>query len=194
MILTHPTQLRATAALWSLRAALAALDNRTADEARAIIGEQAAAADPLKSPLWGRRHALGGHGDPTGDAVLTLGPARSNRWAVLADEVQDQLAGVARELPPASTTDLDRFAAAIPAMSPTAATATRKLLDRIDSRIRRLLHEPSDRQLVPRIRCPACDAVGLAIRTSAPLAQQVVECITCDAAWWRSEMLEGADG
>jgi hypothetical protein len=46
-----------------------------------------------------------------------------------------------------------------------------------------------DRQLVPRVRCPDCDAVGLVMRTSAPLAARVVECITCDALWARSEMV-----
>jgi hypothetical protein len=38
---------------------------------------------------------------------------------------------------------LDRFEAALPQMSPEAAAAPRRLLDRIDSRVRRLLGEPT---------------------------------------------------
>lgn len=180
--------LHAQAAAWSLRAALSTLADRAAAEDRVIAIQQAAAADPLKSPLWGRRHALGGHGDPTGNAILTVDLSRANRYADLLGEVQGQLDGVAKHLPAAGHDPLGRIEAAIPAMSRPAAAATRRLLDRIDGRIRRLLHEPDDRQLLPRVRCPACDATALTLRTSAPPADRVIGCTTCDLAWTAAEM------
>ena len=188
----HPHQLRARAALHTLGAALAALATRTDDEARAIRAEQAARFEPLKSPTFGRRHALGGHGDPTGDAVATLGAVRPNRYADLEREVDQQLRDVARHLPGPVAVPLGRLQDAVPAMSAAAAAATRVLADRLDGRIRRLLRIGHDRQLVPRIPCPGCDTTGLIMRKSPPLDFRVIECSTCGSAWPRSEVLGSA--
>ena len=178
-----PEHLRAGAALWSLRASLGLLHDRDALEARVIADERAAAADTLKSTVWGSRRALGGHSDPTSDALLLIGdPPRVNRYTALVEEVTGQLDGVARHLPPAGHDPLGRIEAAIPALSQAAAEATRALLDRIDGRIRRLLHEPQDRQHIPRVRCPWCDAVSLTMRLAPPRHARVVECTTCDGA------------
>lgn len=185
----HPHQLRATAALWALRAALDTLESHAALEARVIAEKTAAYAEPLRSPLWGRRNALGGHSDPTADAADTIRDTPTNRWAELWHETNQQLRHVANELQPAGIRPLDRFETAIPTMSERAANATRTLLDRTDARIRRLLHEPDDRQLIPRIRCPTCDTTSLVTRTTAPPARQIIECTTCDAAWWRTTIL-----
>ena len=209
-------RLRAQAALWSLRAALALLADRIAEEDRAIRAARAAAADPLRSPMWGRRHALGGYGDPTSEAIEALGSvaARPNRWASLEREVLEQLASVAQHLPGQrcdgcprqhactalgcarvtrmtilSSDNLLVFEVAIPGMSAAAADATRVLCDRLDTRIRRLLGVPFDQHLVPRTPCPDCDTVSLIMRTSPPPAQRVVECTSCGAAWTRSEMV-----
>jgi hypothetical protein len=190
----HPSQLRARAALHTLEAALDALADRVIDEDRAIRVEQAARYEPLKSPTFGRRHALGGHGDPTGDAVGTIGNVRPNRYDELEREVDQQLRDVARHLPKDgySAAPARILVHAVPSMSPAAADATRKLADRIDGRIRRLLRIDHDRQLVPRIPCPTCSAAGLIMRTSPPLADRVVECATCGAAWPRSVMVGSA--
>jgi hypothetical protein len=185
-----PERLRAGAAAWSLRESLTMLHDRDAQEARAIADERAAAADPLKSPVWGSRRALGGHSDPTSDALVLLGgPSRTNRYSDLVEEVAGQLDGVARHLPRAGHDSLGRITEAIPAMSKAAAAATCTLLDRIDGRIRRLLHEPQDRQFIPRIRCPWCDAVSLTMRLAPPQHARVVECSTCDGAWLWAEMV-----
>ncbi|BAL85480.1 hypothetical protein AMIS_2600 [Actinoplanes missouriensis 431] len=186
-------QLRASAALHTLEAALAALDDRVDDEYRAIRAEQAARYEPLKSPTFGRRHALGGHGDPTGDAAGTVGTTRPNRYAELRTEVQEQLLNVSRHVPRTGyvahpVRDLE---AAIPAMSPRAADRARLWFDRIDGRIRRQLRIAHDRQLVPRIPCPDCDTTGLIMRLSPPLDARVIECTTCGSAWPRSEVLGG---
>lgn len=185
-----PEQLRAGAALWSLRASLTLLAEREAAEARAITDERAAAADPLKSPIWGSRRGSGGHSDPVGDALLVLREQpRGNRYSDLVEEVETQLAYVARHLPAAGHDPLGRIEAALPTMSKAAAERVhRDVLDRIDGRIRRLLHEPADRQFVPRVRCRDCQAVSLLMRKAPPLEQRVVECTTCDGAWLWTEM------
>jgi hypothetical protein len=192
-----PEHLRAGAALWSLRAALLTLSDREDAEERAIADERAAAADPLKSPIWGGRQALGGHSDPTSEALLALRePLRGNRYRDLSEEVEGQLADVARHLPEPTrdgmrmvgTDPICRIEAALPAMSKAAAEATWTLADRIDARVRRLLGVPLDRQFVPGVRCPWCDAVSLMMRLAPPRAERVVECTTCDGAWLWTEM------
>ncbi len=185
-----PEHLRAGAALWSLRAALTLLRDREAAEDRAIADERAAAADPLKSPLYGSRRALGGHGDPTSEALLLLRePRRDNRFTTLREEVQGQLADVACHLPdPGGATSMGRIRAALPAMSKTAAEAVWTLADRIDGRIRRLLDEPADRQWLPRVKCRLCGAVSLMMRLAPPREARVVECTTCSGAWTWAEM------
>lgn len=185
-----PEHLRAGAVLWSLRRSLQLLHDRDAAEARAITDERAAAADPLQSPRWGTRQALGGHSDPTSEALLVLhSPSRTNRYTALVDEVTGQLAEVARHLPPAGHDPLARIEAAIPAMSKTAAEKTWHLLDKIDGRIRRLLHEPADRQYIPRAQCPWCGAVSLMMRLAPPQRARVAECTICPGAWLWTEMV-----
>lgn len=195
-----PEHLRASAVAWSLCASLDVLRSREAQEARVIADERAAAADPLKSSSWGLRRALGGHSDPTSDALLTLGaPPRVNRFTAVVDEIEGQLADVARHLPAPSPDSpiwgladgLTLIAAAIPGLSKDAAVAVWRLLDRIDGRIRRLLHLPYDRQFIPRIRCPWCDAVSLLMRMTPPRPARVVECTTCDGAWPWAEVIRG---
>ncbi|WP_433793954.1 hypothetical protein [Actinoplanes sp. CA-252034] len=189
--LRRPAQLRASAALHTLEAALDALADRVVDEDRAIRAEQAARAEPLKSPTFGRRHALGGHGDPTGDAVGTLGTPRPNRYEKLEREVHRQLRDVAEYLPGLDSPFV-RIQNAVPHMSDRMADATRLLADRVDGRIRRQLQIGHDHQFVPRVPCPACDVVALAIRTAPPLADRIVECVTCGMAWPRAAVLRGA--
>ena len=189
-----PEHLRAGAALWSLRASLSALSDREAAEDQAIADERVAAADPLKSPLWGRRQALGGHGDPTSDALLLLHDApRTNRYTGLLDEVTGQLAGVAQHLPASGGfNSVTRIQDALPVMSTAAAEATWRLADRIDGRIRRLLGEPADQARIPRIKCPWCDAVSLVMRLAPPLRDRVIECTTCTGAWaWAEVAVKG---
>jgi hypothetical protein len=190
--LPTPERLRASAAAWSLRQSLAILHDHEAQEDRAITDERAAAADTLKSPLYGTRMALGGHGDPTSDALLLLDdPARINPYSRVVDEVAGQLDGVAQHLLPTGHDSLARIESAIGSMSTAAALATWRLLDRIDGRVRRLLHIPSDVQHIPRARCPWCDAVSLTMRLAPPQPARVVECTTCDGAWTWDEMTQG---
>lgn len=176
--MTSPHHLHATAAAWSLNTALTHLDATAVTEAHAIAAEQAAAAEPLRSPLWGRRHALGGHGDPTGDAVLTVGiTQRRNRYAELQADVIAQLDGVARHLPGLGAIDpLYRIRQHIPAMQPGTAAATTILLAKLDGRVRRQLRIGPDRRLLPGVACPACGRRPMYVQTSGPEPAWTVVC------------------
>ncbi|MFG2059683.1 hypothetical protein ACGFI9_37295 [Micromonospora sp. NPDC048930] len=173
----------AQSAAWSLDAALLALDARAVIEARAIRAQQEAAAEPLRSPSWGSRRALGGHGDPTGDALLTIGTARPNRYADLAADVQEQLHGVSHHLPGDSFNPLYRIREALPAFSPGTAHATWRLLDRLDGRVRRTrgLDIPSGRRHLVDVACPVCAGRALYVQTAGPESDWTVVC----AGSWR---------
>ncbi|MEU5948526.1 hypothetical protein ABZ793_23605 [Micromonospora sp. NPDC047465] len=68
--MTSPHHLHATAAAWSLQAARRRLAQLAEEEVAQIAAEQMEAPALLHSPAWGRRHALGGHGDPTPGMVV----------------------------------------------------------------------------------------------------------------------------
>jgi hypothetical protein len=160
----------ATATAATLEAALQQLDAQTVAEARAIAALADAAADPIRSPSWGRRHALGGHGDPVGDAILTIGTAtRRNRYADLSHDVNDQLRQVARHLPADGwLRPLDRIQAAIPAMSTRAAAHTTQLLDRLNDRVRRQLRLGGGLDHLRGVECPACQGRLVYAYTASP--------------------------
>ncbi|MEU8821818.1 hypothetical protein [Actinoplanes sp. NPDC048796] len=183
-----PAQLRARAALWSLRAALAALEARALDEAQHIAAEEATTRSLLKSPTWGRRRALGGHADPVAGAIDAPELVRVNQWSKTQADVIVELRGVAEHLPGLAG-PLDRLQAAVPHMSDRMADGTRLFADRIDGRVRRKLVIHADRLLVPRALCPTCDTTGLTMRLSPPAEERVIECTTCGGAWLRNEAL-----
>ncbi|MFF0721325.1 hypothetical protein [Micromonospora sp. NPDC003816] len=165
----------------TLDAALWQLDAHAVMEARAIADLADAAADPIRSPTWGRRHALGGHGDPVGDAILGLGGRiRRNRYADLSREVTEQLDGVARHLPAPLgwTAPLTRIRDAIPAMTTHAAGRTTLLLDRLNGRIRRQLRIGTGLDHLAGLECPACRDRLVSAYTAAP-ATVICRCDHC---------------
>lgn len=190
--MTH--RLDATAAAWSLHAALHALTARATAEDKAA--QIAAAAledhDGLRSPTWGGRRALGGHSDPTATAYLVGGLAvRANRYADLADDVTGQLHSIAQHL--GSCGDpLDRIRLAVPLMSDRAAEATTTALTHLDGIVRRLLRIGPDREPVPG-PCPVCDVrERLYVQTPGPVEAWTVVCGACDGIWPRAAVLTGA--
>ncbi|MFI6228897.1 hypothetical protein ACIBCR_16460 [Micromonospora echinospora] len=176
--MTSPHHLHATAAAHSLDAALHQLDHQADLEARAIRAEQAAAREPLRSASWGRRTALGGHGDPTGDAALTARTGgRPNRYAELASSTLDRLNAVAQHLPPVDGGEaLYRIQTAIPGMSPGTAAGTTTLLLRLDERVRRELRIGPDRQPLTGVACPACRHRLVYVQTAGPEHAWTVVC------------------
>jgi hypothetical protein len=179
---TSPHHLHALTASWSLRAARHHLAQRIDDTTH----HDHHADDGLRSPTWGTRTALGGHGDPVATLVLATNPTgRPNRWITLAADITNRLAVPAAHLP--GTGDpLDRIHHAIPAMSTTAAQAVTVLLRQLDNRVRRDLGIGPDEQLLTGARCPDCGDRQLYTQHSAPRpAGQTVICraTRCDGIW-----------
>lgn len=171
-----PHHLHATAAAWSLQAALDRLARRADTERRAIIAELMEPPPLLRSPVWGRRQALGGHGDPTTGAVIdTERPPRRNRYAELAADITARLTLPAGHLP-GDGNPLDRILTAIPGMLPGTASATTKLLVRCDERVRQELRIGSDRRHLVDIACPACGERALYVQTAGPEHAWTVVC------------------
>ncbi|TBL44266.1 hypothetical protein EYA84_02150 [Verrucosispora sp. SN26_14.1] len=151
-----PHHWHATAAAWALHQARGTLTTRAEAERRVIVAELLEPPSVLRSPVWGRRGALGGHSDPTTTALIDAErPARRNRYAELAADITTRLALPAGHLP-GDGDPLDRITTAIPAMLPGTAAATTTLLVRLDDRIRRELRMGPARRLLTGRECPAC--------------------------------------
>ncbi|SCL16407.1 hypothetical protein GA0074692_0022 [Micromonospora pallida] len=174
-----PYHLHATANAWSLRKAHTHLAQLADDEAKQIAAEQLEAPEALRSPSWGRRHALGGHGDPTPDMVATADRMpRINRWKVLLDRADRRIAGLAVMTRLAADTDpLGRLIAGIPALLPgTAAIVARHLADE-DAWIRNAVGLYAERSLVPgEPPCPVCQVRRLEVQTAGPVEVWTVVC------------------
>jgi hypothetical protein len=174
-----PHHLHATANAWSLRVARDHLAQLADDEAKQIAAEQLEAPEALRSPSWGRRHALGGHGDPTPDMVATADRLpRLNRWKVLLDRADRRIAGLAVMTRLATDTDpLGRLIAGIPDLLPgTAAIVARHLADE-DAWIRNATGHAQERSLVPgEPPCPVCQVRRLEVQTAGPVEAWTVVC------------------
>lgn len=177
--MTHPHHLHATAAAWSLHAALARLAQLADDEARAITAERLAPADGLQAwrPVIGR--SFGSHADPAGSAALTrlADEPPINPSAELAERAMGTLAWLADQLhTPIGSDPLARLQAAIPTLQPgTAATLCRWMAE-ADARIRTTLGLDPDEILLTGAACPSCGIRQLHLQTAAPTAEHTVVC------------------
>lgn len=192
--MTHTAALHARAAAHSLHDALTALRRAAAAEAAHIAAERLEAPDCLRSPAWGRRHALGGHGDPTATAYLTGGvPYRVNRAQALYDDLTEQLDRLAQSLP--GTGDpLTRLRAAIPAQWPDIADALARALTRLDEVARRHLHLAPAREPLTGQPCHCCGQRRLEVTTAGPVTERVVVCANCCAVWPRDAVIGAVAG
>jgi hypothetical protein len=175
---THPNQLHALAALWSLRAARRVLDQVAADEARQIMLEVLQAADGLRSPLYSGGRGTGGHGDPVAGAALgSTGPVRANRYAQLAERTTGTLTWLAGQLagdlgrghpdPAALLTQL------VSSLQPVTAANLDRWAGDLDQRIRTALAlHPDQWPLLGNPDCPACHVRQLYAQTSAPITRE----------------------
>jgi hypothetical protein len=176
---THPHHLHARAAAWSLKAALDRLAAASAAQDRA----NAANGDLGTLQAWrpGSGGHSSGHGDVLLDAVIRHAGTPANPYADRARHTAETIAWVAKAtLRDRYRTDLgplEQLRGELPGMRPATAAHLRRWLDDEDTAVRRLLGEPDDHELLPRLACPACDTAGaLALRTSAPVQERVVVC------------------
>jgi hypothetical protein len=180
-----PPQLHATAATWSLQAALAELEAaaKAAIDA-AVDGNRGDRDIPLGSQQFGRRHALGGHSDPTADLALgAWAPGGPNPDAALLGDLLRQLDHMAAHVPGAPGTDpLTRIRRAIPGMRPHVAARTTEALNHLDRIARKQLGiGPALAPLPGNPACPNCRLQMLQQHTADP-ARPIV-CTACGDIW-----------
>jgi hypothetical protein len=157
---THPHVLHAEAALWSLRCARQLLADQVDREAADNGAQLLAAAPILTSPTWGTRHAVGGHGDPTGLLVLGELSTRVTTWSERAHRLGRRLGWLADQVDGGGRGDpLARIATLIGASAarsaPVVAIVARHLADE-DRWIRDALALDPEETVLPGTQCPAC--------------------------------------
>jgi hypothetical protein len=186
-----PHHHHATRLAWALHTALGRLRELTALEARQRVDEHLAAADGLRSPLYGVRHATGDHADPvSGTLTLPDATGRVIRWADLWQRATDRLEWIAGQIGPASGWTVGLMTASghydvlfrihigIPRLSPsTAAVLARHLADE-DRWIRDAVRMPPAGQPLAGVPCPRCDTRQLTVHTDGPQDAWTVTC-TC---------------
>ncbi|WP_432050288.1 hypothetical protein [Verrucosispora sp. NA02020] len=173
-----PHHWHATAAAWALQAARGTLTDHARAEAAQNDSGGLSTYDGLRSPVWGSRHALGGHSDPVGTLVLAsgiTGGQRVNEAATLADDITRRLALPAGHLP-GDGDPLDRITTAIPGMLPGTAAALTRLLVRLDDRVRMHLRIGPARRLLTGVECPACRHRLVYEQTLGPTEAWTVVC------------------
>lgn len=172
----HPHTLHALAAAHSLHAALTALQQRAREAAQDAIAGNSSGDVSIPSQVFGRRTALGGHGDPTPAAALgSWAPGGPEPHAALLGDLMRELDHMAAHLPGAPGQDpLARITAAVPSMRPHIAARTGQALQHLDGQARRRLQMPPD--LTPIAgECPACRMRAL-YRTSGWVVCRATGC------------------
>ncbi|WDZ87201.1 hypothetical protein [Micromonospora cathayae] len=175
-----PHHLHAVRTTWALHTALTRLGELAVLESRLRTDETLSAADGLRSPLYGQRHATGGHSDPV-SATLTLhdATARVTRWADLSQRATDRLRWIADMIGATPAPDpwwrIHTRTPRLPAA--TAATITRHLADE-DTWIRAAVRLAPAGQPLTGVPCPRCGVRQLQVHTDGPEASWTVTC-TC---------------
>lgn len=205
-----PHHLHATRTAWAVHTALGRLTELVAAEVRQQVDHALAAADGLRSPLYGQRHAIGGHADPvTATVEATRAQPAVTTWAELRQRAHDRLKWIAAQLDGTPGDPLAAVRDRIPALSPSrAAVLTRHLTDE-DTWIRAAARMPPTGQPLVGVPCPRCGIRGLQVHTDGP---ETVWTVTCQCVcvgqgcrcgmpgavegvqhiWPRSDVLTGA--
>ncbi|MFI6266142.1 hypothetical protein [Micromonospora sp. NPDC051006] len=175
-----PHHLHATAAAWSLHTARLRLADLARDEAAQIAAEAMEAPSLLRSPIWGSRHAHGGHGDPTpGMVAVDDRPPRRNRWAEMVERVDAKLDWLACQLGDTVGFDpLSRVLTAIVRLQPGTVRLVAQHLADEDTWIRNAVGLAPARELLPGVDCPHCGERQLYVQTAGPIERWTVICAT----------------
>lgn len=176
--MTHPDQLHAHAALWSL------LDAWPKLEAATIAAGAAERINGDRGTLQAWRPGSGvhstGHGDALLDAVIRYnGPAAANPYAERAVRTTETLRWITLTLLgvfATSAQDSIRTLLRLDLLPGHARNIAAWITDE-DRAVRRLLGERDDRRDVPGLPCPHCGTAGsLVLRVAAPREHRVVVC------------------
>lgn len=176
-----PHHLHAVAAAWSLQAARQDLADLARDEAAQIAAEAREFRTLLRSPVYGGRHASGGHSDPTPRMIaLAARPERRNRWAEMLDRLDGKLDWIADTLclPYGLDDGIDRIIEFVPAMPPGAARVVAQHLADEDAWVRAAIRQPRPTAPLPGVPCPHCGERQLQVQTAGPVDAWTVTCAT----------------
>ncbi|WP_431892687.1 hypothetical protein [Micromonospora haikouensis] len=174
--------------LWALAAAYAVRDARTRLAQLATLDHRRAAdhhlqaAALLRSPTYGTRHAIGGHGDPTGGSLLLdTRPTRDTTWADLYRRSTDRIDWLASTLRCDHGPTIGRILAAIPALSPGTARIVAQHLTDEDAWVRAACRMTPATTPLPGVACPnpRCGQRLLEVLTAGPVDVWTVRCPVC---------------
>ncbi|MEV4197030.1 hypothetical protein [Micromonospora globbae] len=190
--MTHPHQLHALRAAWTLHATRQHLDRAVAREAAERRAEAriiaAAAAIQAWRPIPGPA-ARGVHGDPASRAAVNvLEPEwRDGQLARLAGRTADLLRWLARNTDPRPDQDhpepLHHLQRVATRLGPAGAWHLARWLDEADQRIRDTLHLDPPGTPLPGLRCPRCARRQLHAHTTGPRSSWTITCTpTCTCA------------
>jgi len=174
---THPLNLHAIAALWSLRHAWTVADHALAMAYRAASEDDDHGTLQAWRPAGEGGRGGGGHADTIGEIVIMGDPTSgaANHYARLGNIAHENVAQarwlVASELgvPRDSIRNVAQLAAALVAIKPATAREITQWLAEADRMIRRSLQlEPALGAIVGNPECPACTVRLLQLQTAAP--------------------------
>lgn len=169
-----PYHLHALSAAWSLRAARAILVQRV-DRERATRGQDLVAAGPLRSPVWGVRHATGGHADPTGGSAERPAPPDTT-WADLLHQLDKRVGWLAGMLRQTGPTPLAAITAVIPRLMPATARVAWMHLRDEDRWVRDTCRLVPARRDLTGVSCPRCGQRRLQVQTAGLVEVWTVIC------------------
>jgi hypothetical protein len=173
-----PHHLHATAAAWSLRAALDRLLELAAAEARQTALERLTPACGLRSTVYGVRYGSGSHSDPVSGLLLAADhPPHTTRWAEIGDRLHGRLEWPAPMLRNYGVRDpLAGILAALPGTLPGTAAVVAKHLADEDTWVRNTIALPPAQHPLIGIGCPSCGQRSLHVQSAGPQEAWTVVC------------------
>ncbi|EEP73519.1 hypothetical protein MCAG_03846 [Micromonospora sp. ATCC 39149] len=176
-----PHHLHALAAAYAVRDARTRLGQLATLDHRRAVDHHLQAAALLRSPTYGTRTSIGGHGDPTGGALLTAHPTRDTTWADLYRRSTDRLDWLASTLRCDHGPTVGRILTAIPTLSPGTARIVAQHLTDEDAWVRAAVRLAPAREPLPGVACPnpRCGQRLLEVLTAGPVDCWTVRCQVC---------------
>ncbi|WP_420123191.1 hypothetical protein [Nakamurella sp.] len=177
--MTSPHHMHATAAALAVRDARTRMATLATTTARRAVDHRLQAATVLRSPTYGTRHAIGGHGDPVGGLLTAPAPTtRDTTWVDLFRRSTGRLEWLARMIHADEGPAVGRILTAIPRLSPaTAAVVARHLVDE-DAWVRAAVGLGPACSPLPGVVCPHCGERQLVVQTAGPVEAWTVVCAT----------------
>ncbi|WP_329013154.1 hypothetical protein OG271_03890 [Micromonospora rifamycinica] len=175
----NPHNFHARAAGLAVREARTRLAELAAAAARVGVDHRLQAAAVLRSPSYGTRHAIGGHGDPVGGLIDGVSAfTQDTTWVDLYRRSTSRLDWLARMIRADQGSAVGRILTAIPGLLPgTAAIVAQHLADE-DAWVRAAVGLGPACSPLPGVPCPHCGERQLQVLTAGPVDAWTVICAT----------------